>query len=85
MSGILISIVWLLAVNLWVGFGCVVLARALNRSVVEHPAGLLQAILWMCVWPLLLLRTLRQLSRVAIVAEDAALDTAAQPLDRLAR
>lgn len=61
MSEFLSALPWVLASNLWVAVGCVVLVVAIDRSVVERPHSLIHSIVWMCLWPVLLLKGLRTL------------------------
>jgi hypothetical protein len=61
MSEFLSALPWVLASNLWVGVGCVVLVVAIDRAVVERPHSLIHSIVWMCLWPLLVLKGLRTL------------------------
>jgi hypothetical protein len=58
MSEFLSALPWVLASNLWVAVGCVVLVVSIDRSVVERPHSLIHSIVWMCLWPVLLLKGL---------------------------
>lgn len=61
MSEFLSALPWVLGANLWVAVGCVVLVLAIDRAVVERPHSLLHSIVWMCLWPLLALKSMRLL------------------------
>ena len=61
MSNLLSALPWVLACNLWVAVGCVVLVAAIDRAVVERPRNLIHSIVWMCLWPVLLLKGVRAL------------------------
>ena len=61
MSEFLTALAWLLAANLWVAFGCVVLVIAIDKAIVQPPASVIHSIVWMCLWPLLALKGLRAL------------------------
>ena len=59
MSEILSVLIWLLALNLWVALGGLVLSRAIDKAYAERPLSVVHAMMWMCAWPLLLIRLLR--------------------------
>ncbi len=56
MSELLTALPWLLAANLWVTVGCVVLVLAVSRALVERPHSVIHSIVWMCLWPALLVK-----------------------------
>ena len=59
MSDLLSVLPWILASNLWVAVGCVALVAAIDRAVVERPRNLIHSIVWMCVWPVLVIKGVR--------------------------
>ena len=58
MSGLLTALAWLLAANLWVGLGCVVLVVAIDKAVVDRPPSVIHSIVLMLLWPLLVIKGL---------------------------
>lgn len=63
MSEFLYALSWILAANLWVAFGCVVLVVAIDKAVVGRPQSVIHSIAWMCLWPLLVLKGVMTLFR----------------------
>jgi len=61
MSGFLTTLAWILAANLWVAFGCVVLVVAIDKAIAQRPESVIHSIVLMGLWPLLLLKGLRAL------------------------
>ena len=59
MSELLSVLAWILASNLWVAVGCVVLVAAIDRAVVGRPSSLIHSIVLMCMWPWLVIKGIR--------------------------
>ncbi len=59
MNAFVSAVIWLLALNLWVAVGCLVLARGIRRWIIDPPGSMVTALALMVLWPWLLLQGLR--------------------------